>query len=135
VITVRLATPDDVDAIYAFWETLDEAPRPFKCAPGRHHASRERLGQWLTGERSIALVEDDGEIVLADVFNLETAESDWTSTSRERFAEVVPVVFRWEKEQTGQNAWGYCGFVPVVAMYVAAGWRDRGDGMIEWAGP
>jgi hypothetical protein len=127
---VRLATKEDADAIWKFWNNQKD---PFRCAPGRKFVTREQLDEWLNGQYSVALVEEDG-ILLTDSFEMATGKSFLTNVSKENFAVCVPLVFQWEKELTGINPWGFCGFVPSVAMYCSAGWVERDDGMIEWVG-
>jgi hypothetical protein len=92
------------------------------------------LDEWLDGQWSVAVVEDEGRIILTDSFDIETGKSHLTNVSMEHFDTAVPLVFAWEKELTKIPAWGFCGFVPSVERYCSVGWRERDDGSIEWAG-
>ena len=124
---IRLATKDDAERIFAFWLNAS-----FHCSPGRVHATRLDLDSWLDGSRSIALCEENGEIVCTEVFDPVTAQSHWTNVRTEDFTRVYPEVCRQVSEWCAKPLWGYCGYVPAVKLHLEIGWRERGDGTIEF---
>jgi hypothetical protein len=136
MVEIRLATKDDAKAIFAFWAHLAEQDDKFQCSPGRMHATSLDLKQWLSedSDRSIAIAEEDGEIVCTEVFIPSTAQSVWTNVAPDKFETVYPLICRDASGRCSKNIWGYCGFVPSVKLHCAIGWRDVGDGSIEWVG-
>lgn len=131
-MNVRRATPDDLEVIWEFWEELEMFDPYFMCAPGRHHPNHSQIEAWLRGDRAVAIVEDDGKVVLTDVFDMKTGQTYLTTTSREKFSVAVPLVFKQEHEWTGQGPWGHCGFVPMVELYVGTGlFKDEGM-ILRW---
>lgn len=73
--------------------------------------------------------------MLTDIFDLDTAMSYITTVNRADFAVAVPIAFRFEHEETGLPAWGVCGFVPHVKLYVDTGVFEDRDGKLHWIGP
>jgi hypothetical protein len=127
---VRLATKEDADAIWEFWQNQKD---PFRCAPLRRPIDRDELDRWLDGAWSVALVEDEG-IILSESFSIETGESHLTNVSMENFHRALPVVLQWEFELTGIRSWGRCGFVPTAELYYGLGYVEAGDGILRWDG-
>jgi hypothetical protein len=130
-VNVRLATKDDADAIWEFWQNQKD---PFRCAPLRKPIGRDELDRWLDGAWSVALVEDEGRIILTESFSIETGESHLTNVSMENFYRAIPVALAWEKELTGIPSWGRCGYVPVAELYYTVGYVEAGDGVLRWVG-
>ena len=130
-MNIRLATPDDTDAIWKFWEGAEKNDSTLRCASGQHHPSHEQL-EGLNPEFHVVIVED-GSIICTEIFNPTTGESWWTHCLRERVDEVFPVLFRWTNERSQIPPWGWCGIVTSVEKYVQSGFEDV-DGMVRWVG-
>lgn len=128
---VRLATPDDLDAIVDFIEAHHASDPTFNCwsrKPERTHL------EWLMREWKIALCEDGGIIGL-DVFN-ESGETNITVVSRDNFSEVVPALARFEQSVTGKVPFGPVSSVPLLQLFLSVGFREDEDtGLIHWVGP
>jgi hypothetical protein len=137
-VHVRLATKDDFDAIHDFWWRLENTEGEFKCAGPRRLPGNHTLWAWLTGdqrldkqERRVAVVEEDGEIVLTEVFDVKTAQSYFTHTSNARFHEAVPLMFAHTTEWCGTPAWGNCHYPPSEILFKEIGCTVE-DGVITW---
>jgi hypothetical protein len=127
---VRLATQDDEEAIWQFWEELELFDPYWACAPGRHHPNRSQLEAWLRGDFAIALCDDNG-IVMTEVFNPRTARSHVTNVQRERFADAVPAVFSWVKERVGCSPWGACVSPEMTENFLSIGFTQTGR-ILRW---
>jgi hypothetical protein len=136
VITVRQATPDDADAIFAYWERAFEGDLTMPCAPGLHHMGRQELDAWFVmDDKAFAVVEDGGEIICTEIYDPSSAQSLWTHVLRGRANDALAPLFRWVCEQTGKKSWGWCGIVTSVNTYLANGWQEDEAGMLHWVGP
>jgi hypothetical protein len=128
---VRLATPDDLDAIVDFIESQHANDPTFNCWSRK--PERVHIEFWIR-ESTIALAENNGILGL-DLFE-DTGLSNITVVSRDNFSEVVPALARFEQSVTGKVPFGPVSSVPLLQLFLSVGFREDEDtGLIHWVGP
>ena len=134
-LTVRRATPADVDAIRAFWSAMDAADPSSNCwEPGRI-PSETLLRHWFRDPRAIAVAEDQSGLAGIDLFEMDSGLTWLTAVTPERLGEVIPLIMRQEMAWTGFVPWGPAPeSASLRKLYVAAGFEE-GSGYLHWVGP